>query len=95
MRGGAAGRGRMYGIDSAAEITCFCLQHIDTGIGSYRHKLSWHLFGFLLLWCFVLLIHSRAVHTCAIALSLSRTLTTDPSLIVVGIGKHPDRSAAR
>ena len=33
--------------------------------------------------------------TCAIALSLSKTLTTDPSLIVVGIGNKPDRSVPR
>ena len=29
-----------------SEITCFCLQHSDTNVSSYSHKLSWHL-----CWC--------------------------------------------
>ena len=36
---GAAGGGRSIHIYSAVEITCFCLQYID----SYHKRLSWHL----------------------------------------------------
>ena len=40
---------------NVVEIMCFCLQHINIGVGSYQHQLSWHLHQCLLrVWhCFI------------------------------------------
>ena len=46
VRGGAAGRGRTYLIDSAAEIMCFCLHQILASVAAYHHKLCDIFLGF-------------------------------------------------
>ena len=35
--------GRRQDVDYPVEILCFCLHYIDTGVGPYHQKLSWHL----------------------------------------------------
>ena len=43
---GAAGRGRKWRMNSAADITWFALHHTDPGVSSHHHKLSANLH-----WC--------------------------------------------
>ena len=44
---GGAGKGRMWRVTSAVEITGFFLAHTDAGVGPYRHKL---FSGFFYVW---------------------------------------------